>query len=173
MIILGIDPGSHFTGYGFIQIDKEKLYCLQQGVITPRRSQALTARISEIFKELVTLLAQRKPDAVAIEEIFFAQNARSAIALGEVRGAAIAAILQTGCSFFEYSPKEVKQAVVGYGNASKEQVQQMVKMLLSLNTAPSSDAADALAVAICHAHSMRYRQIVSSSLQRMVEKGAH
>lgn len=168
MIVLGIDPGSLFTGYGFIEIGRQKLCCLQQGVITPQRSQALTARISEIFKALVTLLAQRKPDAVAIEEIFFAQNARSAIALGEVRGAVIAAILQAGCSIFEYSPKEVKQAVVGYGNASKEQVQQMVKILLSLPAAPSSDAADALAVAICHTHSVRYRQIVSSNLQRVV-----
>ncbi len=154
MRIFGIDPGSERTGYGCVETDGRRNQLVTCGAIAPAAAD-LPARLARIHAELTALLAAAAPDCVAIESIFHAANARSALRLGHARGVAMLAAVQSGCALVEYTPAEIKRAVVGYGRAEKHQVQQMVKLILGLPAIPSPhDAADALAVAICHLNSM-------------------
>jgi crossover junction endodeoxyribonuclease RuvC len=153
--IFGIDPGSERTGYGCVETDGRRHHLVACGAITASAGDGFPERLERIHRELARLLAACAPDAVAIENLFHAKNARSALKLGHARGVAILAAVQAGCAITEYTPAEVKRSVVGYGRAEKPQVQQMVKLLLGLDKAPTPfDASDALAVAICHLHSM-------------------
>jgi crossover junction endodeoxyribonuclease RuvC len=152
--IFGIDPGSERTGYGCVETDGRRHHLVACGAIASGAASSLPERLSRIHFELTSLLAATRPDCVAIENIFHAANARSALKLGHARGVAMLAAAQAGCEVAEYTPAEIKRAVVGYGRAEKHQVQQMIKLLLGLDAVPSPhDAADALAVAICHLHS--------------------
>ena len=154
MRIFGIDPGSERTGYGCLETDGRRHHLVACGAISVPEGD-LPHRLAHIHAALTTLLADARPDCVAVESIFHAANARSALRLGHARGVAVLAAVQHGCPIVEYTPAEIKRAVVGYGRAEKHQIQQMVKLLLGLDRVPSPhDAADALAVAICHLHSM-------------------
>jgi len=153
--IFGIDPGSERTGYGCVETDGRRHRLVMCGAIAAAAGDGFPQRLARIHRELTTLLTGCRPDCVAIESLFHAANARSALKLGHARGVALLAAVQAGCEVVEYTPAEVKRAVVGYGRAEKHQVQQMIKLLLGLPKAPSPhDAADALAVAICHLHSV-------------------
>jgi crossover junction endodeoxyribonuclease RuvC len=152
--IFGIDPGSERTGYGCVETDGRRHQLVTCGAITAAATANLPERLDKIHRELTALIAGSRPDCIAIEDIFHAANARSALKLGHARGVAMLAAAQAGCEVVEYTPAEIKRAVVGYGRAEKHQVQQMIKLLLGLDAVPSPhDAADALAVAICHLHS--------------------
>jgi crossover junction endodeoxyribonuclease RuvC len=152
--IFGIDPGSERTGYGCVETDGRRHHLVACGAITALAGDTFPQRLARIHRELGTLLTSCRPDFVAVETLFHAANARSALKLGHARGVAILAAVEAGCQIVEYTPAEVKRAVVGYGRAEKHQVQQMIKLLLGLRKAPAPyDAADALAVAICHSHS--------------------
>jgi crossover junction endodeoxyribonuclease RuvC len=152
--IFGIDPGSERTGYGCVESDGRRHRMVLCGAIAAAPSDVFPQRLARIHRELSTLLSRCRPDLVAVESVFYANNARSALKLGHARGVAILAAVEAGCEVVEYTPAEVKRAVVGYGRADKRQVQQMIKLLLGLDSPPSPhDAADALAVAICHLHS--------------------
>jgi crossover junction endodeoxyribonuclease RuvC len=153
--IFGIDPGSERTGYGCVETDGRRHHLVACGAIAVPPGDTFPNRLARIHAELSTLLASCHPDCVAIENLFHATNVRSALKLGHARGVAMLAAVEAGCQVVEYTPAEIKRAVVGYGRAEKHQVGQMVKLLLGLRAAPSPhDAADALAVAICHLHSM-------------------
>jgi crossover junction endodeoxyribonuclease RuvC len=152
--IFGIDPGSERTGYGCVETDGRRHQLIACGAISAASSDSFPHRLARIHRELADLLAAHRPECVAVESVFHAVNARSAIKLGHARGVAILAAVEAGCEVVEYTPAEIKRAVVGYGRAEKHQVQQMIKLLLGLAKAPTPhDAADALAVAICHLHS--------------------
>lgn len=153
MRILGIDPGSRITGYGLIDKQGNRLLHVDNGAISTRSDAELADRLQIIYGDLQRVIAEYAPDAVAIERIFVAKNAQSALKLGHARGAAMLAGVNAGLPVAEYGAVEVKNAVVGYGRADKQQVQQMVRMLLKLPEIAQEDASDALAVAICHAHS--------------------
>lgn len=153
MIFLGIDPGSRKTGYGLIVADPNIRY-LAHGVIQVDK-HAMNERLNLIFCELSDVIQHFKPQEAAIEKVFMGKNADSALKLGQARGAAIVAMTSLNLDVAEYSAKQVKQAVVGTGSGSKDQVQQMVRYLLQLKQPIQEDAADALAVAICHAHSRK------------------
>jgi len=153
--IFGIDPGSERTGYGCVETDGRVARLVLCGAISASPADPFPQRLAHIHRELMALLTGCAPDCVAIESLFHAANVRSALKLGHARGVAVLAAVEAGCPVVEYTPAEVKRAVVGYGRAEKHQVQQMIKLLLGLAKAPSPhDAADALAVAICHLHSM-------------------
>ena len=160
MRILGIDPGSRATGYGVIEKEGNRLIHIDNGVIRPPEKAGLPERLLAIFTDLAAIIDKYSPQAAAIEQVFMSQNAQSALKLGQARGAALLAMAQAGLEIGEYSPMQVKSAVVGYGRAAKSQVQQMVKALMNLPEIAQEDASDALAVAICHAHSMNlHRQL--------------
>lgn len=153
MIVFGIDPGSARTGYGCVTSDGRRHRLVQCGAIDAGSAPTFAERLQLIFRGLTERLHQCRPDCVAIENVFAASNARSALKLGHARGVAMLAATECGLPVFEYSPAEVKRSAVGYGRAEKAQVQQMVTLLLGLDAVPRPhDAADALAVAICHLH---------------------
>ncbi len=155
MKILGIDPGSHVTGYGIIDYRKKHISHVESGAIRGGKRQYRNS-LPEIFSVIEKIIEKHNPDVVAVEEIFFASNAQSALKLGHTRGVILLAIFRSGVPLYEYSALEVKKAVTGYGRADKTQVQKMIIQLLDLaQTPPTLDASDALAVAICHAHSVR------------------
>ena len=154
MIIFGIDPGSERTGYGCIESDGRRHRLLGCGTIAAPAAAAFPERLHVIHEGLVRQIAAHRPDCVAIENIFHARNVRSALKLGHARGVALLAASAAGVAIVEYTPAEIKRAVVGFGRAEKPQVAQMVKLLLGLDAAPTPhDAADAVAIAICHVHS--------------------
>jgi crossover junction endodeoxyribonuclease RuvC len=156
MRILGIDPGIGSTGYGIIESDGSKHKLILFGAIKTNPRQAFHERLLKIFIDLNKILSIEKTEIMAIEEVFYASNVQAALRLGHARGIALLVAAQHGLSVFEYSPLEIKSAVVGYGRAEKIQIQGMVRLLLNLQEIPSPDhAADALAVAICHAHRMK------------------
>jgi crossover junction endodeoxyribonuclease RuvC len=153
--ILGIDPGSERTGYGCVETDGRRHQFVTCGAITALAGDPFPQRLARIHRELTAVLSKYRPECVAVESLFHAVNARSALKLGHARGVAILAAVEAGCEVVEYTPAEIKRAVVGYGRAEKQQVQQMIKLLLGLDKAPTPfDASDALAVAICHLHSV-------------------
>lgn len=153
MRILGIDPGSRMTGYGIVDSVGNRLLHVDNGVITTRSGDDLAPRLKVIYDGLCRVITEYRPEAVAVEQIFLSNNALSALKLGHARGVALLAAVNHGLPVHEYSALQVKSAVVGYGKAAKEQVQQMVRTLLGLPEIAQADASDALAVAICHAHS--------------------
>ena len=158
MRIFGIDPGSGRTGYGCVETDGSRHRLVVCGAISARVTESFPLRLARIHHELAVLLAECRPDCVAIENLFHANNVRSALRLGHARGVAMLAAVEAGCPVVEYTPAEIKRAVVGYGRAEKHQMQMMIKLLLGLDRPPSPhDAADALAVAICHVHSVPVR----------------
>lgn len=160
MIILGVDPGTAITGYGLVQSDGDTLQLIAYGAITTPSDWKMPQRLQHIYAELAALIRTHQPTDAVIEKLFFSKNVRTALSVGQARGVALLAAAQAGLAIHEYTPLEIKQAVVGYGRAEKTQIQQMVRMLLQLDFIPQpDDAADALAVAICHAHSARMRRI--------------
>jgi len=154
MLIFGIDPGSERTGYGCIDTDGRRHRLVACGSLSAPAHTPFAGRLQIIHEGLTTLLAEHRPSCVAIENIFHAKNVRSALSLGHARGVALLAASTAGVPIVEYTPAEIKRAVVGFGRAEKQQVGQMVKLLLALDAVPAPhDAADALAIAICHVHS--------------------
>lgn len=167
MRVMGIDPGSLCTGYGVVDAVKGNLQAVHWGSIRPPARKPFPDRLKYIYDGLTEVLREYAPDTVAIEDIFFAVNAKSTIKLGQARGVAILAVMNAGKSLAEYSPLEVKQSTVGYGRADKRQVQDMVTALLKLKQKPEPlDVSDALAVAICHAHSYKMTDRLSAALKR-------
>ena len=154
MRILGIDPGYGITGFGLVDAQRGQFQLLRCGAITTPAGMDFSARLEIIYEDMKKLLEVAKPDVVAIEELFFGQNVTTGIGVAQSRGVILLAIRQAGVPVYQYKPMQVKQAVVGYGNASKHQVQDMTKRLLHLQTMPKpDDAADAIAIALCHGRS--------------------
>jgi crossover junction endodeoxyribonuclease RuvC len=153
-VILGIDPGTAITGYGVISEAGRGPRALAYGVIRTPANQELSRRLVTIYAALNELLDAHQPDAVAVEEVFFSKNARTALSVGHARGVVLLAAAHRGIPLFHYKPAQVKQAVTGYGGADKRQIQEMMRMLLALEEIPRpDDAADALAIALCHLNS--------------------
>lgn len=166
-IILGIDPGSCITGYGIIQIEGSQLSYLDSGCIKMAKL-AFSERLEKIFTGLQSVVQQYAPSEAAIEQVFMHINANAALKLGQARGAALVAVAAAKLMVSEYSARQVKQSVVGYGAANKQQVQHMVRLLLNLDKSPQADAADALAIAICHAQA---RQSAGRGLKHGFRRG--
>ncbi len=163
MRVFGIDPGSARTGYGCVQSDGTRHRLVACGAIAMTSSKPFPEKLKIIHAELGALIALHRPDCVAIENLFHAINARSALKLGHARGVAMLAAVEAGVPIVEYTPAEVKQSVVGYGRAEKRQVQSMVQLLLGLAEPPSPfDAADALAIAVCHLHRASLRGAIET-----------
>lgn len=160
-IVLGVDPGSRFTGYGLIEVQWQpfRFRYLDSGCIRLKMT-GFPQRLAEIFSALTDLIKVYQPEQMAIEDVFVADNPRSALKLGQARGAAIVAAATAGLAVFEYSSRQIKQAVVGYGAAEKHQVQDMIRSLLALTFLPGKDEADGLATAWCHAHMHRSVQLM-------------
>ena len=154
MRILGIDPGYGITGFGLVDAQRGQMTLLRCGAITTPAGMDFSARLEIIYEDMRKLLEMAKPDAVAIEELFFGQNVTTGIGVAQSRGVILLAIRQAGLEVFQYKPSQVKQSVVGYGNATKHQVMDMTRRLLNLSQMPKpDDAADAIAIALCHARS--------------------
>ncbi len=166
MRILGIDPGTRVTGYGIVEKRGNRLVHVDNGAIYTRSSDELATRLKTIHDGLCRIMGEYAPEALAVEQIFIAKNAMSALKLGHARGAALLVGVNHDLPVFEYTALQVKSAVVGYGKAAKEQVQQMVKVLLNLPEIAQEDASDALAVAICHAHSAGLNNRLEKALNR-------
>ncbi len=163
MIILGIDPGIATVGYGIVEYNGNSFRAVDYGAIITPAKLPLQRRLRMIYEEVSRLIERHKPDAMAVEELFFNTNAKTAISVAHGRGVVLLAAMLGNIEAFEYTPLQVKQATTGYGRADKNQVQQMVKIMLNLNAVPKpDDAADALAVAICHGHSANYNHILNS-----------
>ncbi|MFW6238735.1 MAG: crossover junction endodeoxyribonuclease RuvC [Halanaerobiales bacterium] len=159
MLIMGVDPGLATAGYALVEKDGNNFTCRDYGILRTLSDMCESDRLDKLYSELTALIAENKPDGMAVEELFFNKNAKTAIRVGQARGVLILAGARAGLDVAEYTPLQVKQAVVGYGRARKNQVQQMVKALLNLSEIPApDDAADALAVAICHGHSCAARE---------------
>jgi crossover junction endodeoxyribonuclease RuvC len=156
--VLGLDPGSRVTGFGLIDVDARGMRYVLSGAIRPA-GDGLAARLKEIYDAIAELVERHAPEEVAIERVFVAKNADSALKLGQARGAALCAASVTRASIHEYAPREVKLAVVGAGGAHKEQVNRMVRTLLGLEGRLQADAADALAIALCHAYGRKLRAL--------------
>lgn len=168
-IILGIDPGSRLTGYGVVKHQGRNFEYLGSGCIKAiSAGEDLGDRLQTIFAGVSELIIQFKPDMFAIEQVFMAKNPDSALKLGQARGAAIVAATNSGLAIAEYSARQIKQSVVGTGAAKKEQVQHMVKTILKLPGTPQADAADALAVALCHGHSYQSLSNMSGQVKKTV-----
>jgi len=165
MRILGIDPGSRFTGFGIIEVNGDRVTPVHQGVIKAGTGE-FPQRLGIIFSGIKNLIGEYAPDEMAIETVFVSKNAGSALKLGQARGAAVCAAISLGLPVTEYSPRSVKQAVVGRGSADKVQVQHMITVLLRLKERPSEDAADALAVALCHHHTQQTAERMQALQQR-------
>ena len=172
MRVLGIDCGTEYTGYGVVDLfsdgrNNDRLVCIVCGAIKVSPRDPMPTRLSRISIGLQELISQHRPDRVALEDVFYAVNVKSALKLGQVRGVAMLAAASAGLEVAEYSPLSIKSAVVGYGRAEKHQVQQMVTRLLNLDQIPEpADAADALAIAICHLHTAATRERQSVPLTR-------
>jgi crossover junction endodeoxyribonuclease RuvC len=166
MITLGIDPGTAITGYGIIKEEQDgHLIVLDFGVIRTSADQSHANRLVQLYKRIKELILLYQPDMGAVEKLFFERNVRTALNVGQARGVALLAMAELHIRIGEYTPMEVKQAVAGYGGADKNQVQQMVKAILELNAIPQpDDAADALAVAICHIHSVKMRDLYDENV---------
>lgn len=162
--ILGVDPGSRAAGYAVLEAHGSRVRAIDYGVIRVPADLPLAQRLSRLYAQLVKIVERHEPSEMAIEEVFSAHNVRSALVLGQARGVLLLAGADR-CAVYEYSARAVKKAVVGYGQADKHQVAQMVKMLLGLPKTPAHDAADALAIALCHLHSSR--------MNRQIDAAAH
>lgn len=161
MLVIGIDPGLATTGYGLVRETEGGLQAVAYGVVTTLPKHSLPQRLQELYSELSALIQRHQPDEGAIEELFFSRNVRTAMSVGQARGVALLALAGANLPVTDYTPLTVKQAVSGFGGADKVQIQTTVKMLLQLESLPRpDDAADALAVAICHLHSARLNRIL-------------
>jgi crossover junction endodeoxyribonuclease RuvC len=158
MLALGIDPGTATTGYGLVRLEPDgSLLAVKYGVITTPKNTPDAERLVMLYDQLQELLHEHKPETAAVEKLFFQRNITTAIAVGQARGVMLLSLAQIGLEVFEYTPNEIKQAVAGYGSAGKRQMQEMVRVLLELDSIPKpDDAADALAVAITHLHTNRF-----------------
>lgn len=168
MIVLGVDPGTALLGYGFVSTgrDGDAPRALDFGVVATQPSEAMPARLAGLYDRLVALIDAHRPDVLAVEQLFFARNVTTAIAVGQARGVVLLAAAKAGLDVVEYSPSEVKQAVVGYGKAEKGQMQEMVRLILGLEAPPRpDDAADALAVALCHAQTAPFLARVEATAE--------
>lgn len=165
MRILGIDPGSRLTGYGIIEVAGDRISAVHYGVVKTGGGE-FPQRLGIIFNGIVELIREYAPDEVAVENVFVSKNAASALKLGQARGAAICAAVANDLPVSEYSPRSVKQAIVGRGGADKVQVQHMITLLLKLQEKPVEDAADALAVALCHQHTQHTANRMQALQQR-------
>jgi crossover junction endodeoxyribonuclease RuvC len=164
MLILGIDPGIATTGCGIVEERDSSLVARYYGVVLTESKWCMPDRLQKVYSEITQLIGEYRPDAVAVEELFFCNNAKSAIAVGQARGVALLAAVNTGLPVYEYTPLQVKQALTGYGRADKDQVGKMVKTLLGLKEIPRpDDAADALAIAICHLFSAKHLNAMQGS----------
>lgn len=163
MIVIGIDPGTATTGYGIVEQDGNgQLTSLDAGVILTSKDEPLELRLKEIFEQVNKLILLHQPESAAVEKLFFNNNVTNAMSVGQARGVVLLALARNNVPVYEYSPNEVKSAISGYGSADKVQVQQMVKAVLGLDSIPKpDDAADALAIAICHIHSIGFRSLVT------------
>lgn len=175
MRVFGIDCGTETTGFGVVEMDGQsrepRLNCLAFGGIRLAKSKTLPQRLAQVYTELTAELARFQPDVVAVEEVFYSVNAKSALKLGQVRGVALLAAATAGVPLAEYAPLRIKQSVVGYGLAKKEQVQFMVARLLNLAEPPEpADAADALAIAICHIHTAQTLE-AQAGIQPRIQSG--
>jgi len=160
MIILGIDPGIAIVGYSIIECSGNKFKALDYGCIRTDSSLLFPERVKIIYDRLMEIIEKYRPEDLAVEELFFNKNVKTAIQVGQARGVEILAAVNKGLGIYEYTPLQIKQAVVGYGRAEKEQVQEMVKVLLNLKEKPKpDDVADALAVAICHGSSLKFKEV--------------
>lgn len=161
MLVLGIDPGTATTGYGLVREREDgSLLMVEYGVIETQSEDPLAKRLLVLYEKLREIVLLHNPEHGAVEKLFFQRNVRTALSVGQARGVAMLALAQASMAVFEYTPLEVKQAVAGYGGADKQQVQQMVRALLNLDDIPRpDDAADAIAVAICHVHSARMKSL--------------
>lgn len=159
MIVLGVDPGSIVTGYGLIEKKNNQMSCIGAGAITSTNKLPFYQRIHSIYQSMVDIMDRYRPQEMAIEDVFFAKNVKSALKIGHARGAVLIAAVQSHVKIFEYTPLEIKQSVVGYGRASKKQVQAMVQVILNLETQPNTDTSDALATAVCHLNWTRFDKI--------------
>jgi len=157
VIIMGIDPGSKVTGYGIIEKDRHILSWIDDGQISPSNGLSFYERIFDIFTKIRSVLDTYRPKEIAIEDLFYSKNVKSSIKLGHIRGAIIVAALISDIPIFEYTPLQIKKAVVGYGKATKEQVRDMVRIILDIKKDMGLDSSDALAVAICHANHMNIK----------------
>lgn len=167
MRVFGIDPGSVRTGYGCVQSDGRRHHLVVCGAIATPPRASFPEKLLVIHRELRQLIGAAHPDCVAVENLFYATNVRSALQLGHARGVALLAAMESGVPVVEYTPAEIKRSVVGYGRAEKGQVQQMIKLLLGLDVVPSPhDAADALAVAVCHVHHQGGIAVVAEAVER-------
>jgi crossover junction endodeoxyribonuclease RuvC len=162
--ILGIDPGSRVTGYGLIEVQGSHSRCVAQGVFK-LSGDALEQRLLQVLTGLRALIAEHRPEEVAMEQVFVKRNVASALVLGQARGAALCAVGEAGLPLHEYAPASIKLAIAGSGRAEKPQVQRMVKVLLNLPAVPVEDAADALACALCHAHGRTLKLRTRAALQ--------
>lgn len=163
MRVLGVDPGTTITGYAIVEEVGGTLQCLTLGAIQTSTAAALPQRLQAIYTQLRALIREYAPDTAAVEELFFSRNVRTAMAVGQARGVVLLALADAGLPLAEYTPLQVKQAVTGYGNADKHQVQEMVRVLLRLPEIPRpDDAADAAAVAICHLHRARLDALLTA-----------
>lgn len=164
MRVLGIDPGTAITGYGLVEEVEQGLTLVGCGVVTTPSDQPLPLRLQQIYHSILGVIELHQPEAAAVEELFFSRNVRTALSVGHARGVVLLALAEAGLPIFEYKPLEIKQAIAGYGRADKRQVQEMVRMLLSLDEAPQpDDAADAVAVAVCHLHSRRMAGLIAGA----------
>jgi crossover junction endodeoxyribonuclease RuvC len=163
--VLGVDPGTAITGWGVVEGEGDDLRLVACGVINTQAGTPLPQRLAIIYQDLAEVIRRWQPKSAAVEELFFSRNAKTALTVGHGRGVAILALAHANLPIIEYKPLEVKQAVTGHGGADKIQIQQMVKLLLALDDIPRpDDAADALAIAICHLHSARLRLLESATL---------
>ena len=164
MRILGLDPGTATIGFGVIETDRQKHQLLDYGCIKTQAGLPFPVRLKQIYDDLGSIVKEWKPDAVAIEEIFFSKNVKTAIQVAQARGAILQQLSLGLHQIAEYKPQEVKEAVCGYGKAEKKQVQKMVQLILEMDEIPEpDDAADALALAICHANSIQMQKLVAQS----------
>ncbi len=160
MLVLGIDPGVATTGYGIVRDTRSGIQMVDYGIITTLPHTTPAQRLLQLHQQLEKIIQLHRPDSAAVEKLFFQKNVTTAIAVGQARGVALLTMAENHIEVNEYTPLEVKQAVAGYGSADKKQVQYMVKALLNMDEIPSpDDAADALAIAICHLHSARFRNL--------------
>ncbi|AHV98537.1 crossover junction endodeoxyribonuclease RuvC [Paenibacillus sabinae] len=167
MRILGIDPGIAIVGFGFIDKNGSKLTPVQYGCIQTEAHTPEEERLLHVYEGMLQLIDRYKPEAVALEKLFFNRNVTTAMSVGQARGVLVLAAVQRGLPVAEYTPMQVKQAIVGYGKAEKKQVQEMVRMYLKLSAVPKpDDVADALAVAICHAHSYTLNSKINEVLRK-------
>ena len=164
MLVLGVDPGTAITGYGLVREEEGGLTLVDYGVITTPAGQPLPERLQTIYSGLVDVAGKHQPQQAAVEELFFSRNVRTALSVGHARGVALLALVDAGLAIYEYKPLEIKQAITGYGGADKQQVQEMVRLLLNLDQVPQpDDAADAVAVAVCHIHSARMTALIEDA----------